>query len=636
MTKYKKAIEILKNHDTLDYYKTAMAKMSGFVMTRKKTQQSIANLLDQQRKEEIEKNRRLLVPIVQTLVFCGRNVLLLRGHRDDGKIDEAEYVAGEGIFRGLLRFRRQAGYKNLEELLAKPNAKLISKTTQNELLFIIGAKIQENIVVKIKESIFFSVLMDETQDVSCKEQATVIIRYVEQCGKIAEEFIGFNQAIDLTGQGLSLLLKNFLKKLGLNIWKCRGQGCDGAAAMMGKMKGCATLIQTKFPLAFPVHCFSHRLNLVLSKSCQIRSICNAFSILSKVCDYIKSSTVRTQKIEHLIKTTYSDGMRRRRLITLSPTRWVQRHDAVIVFIKMLPAIAKFLSLETDSQAKIPLSAIQPPKFVIGIKVSEAVMVHTIYVSELLQKVDQDLGQAYNHIHRLTSTIKDMRCSADKKFHDIFIQAQSLSEEIGGDLLTPRTTRFQVHRQNLPARSTEENYRKNDFIPFVDCVLVQLEECFGCDNVAPAMVFQELMPGYQCEVSCKRVREAALLYIDDIGRRETVVVAEIERWFLLLQDCTNFDETFQYDLACSIRKGRESLFPSIEIMLRLFGTLPVTTASAERSFSSLKRLKTYLRSTNGEERLNAQALLACNPEMLLDTNEIINRYAQSKNGRILLQ
>ena len=230
----------------------------------------------------------------------------------------------------------------------------------------------------------------------------------------------------------------------------------------------------------------------------------------------------------------------------------------------------------------------------------------------------------------------MRSSADEKFHDIFNEAQSLSKGIGGDLLTPRTTRFQVHRQNLPARSTKEDYRKNDFIPFVDCVLVQLEERFGCDNVAPAIVFQELMPGYQCEESYKRVREAALLYIDDISRPETVIVAEIERWFLLLQDCTNFDETFPYDLAYAIRKARESLFPSIEIMLRLFGTLPVTTASAERSFSSLKRLKTYLRSTNGEECLNAQALLACNPEMPLDTNEIINRYAQSKNRRILLQ
>ena len=127
-----------------------------------------------------------------------------------------------------------------------------------------------------------------------------------------------------------------------------------------------------------------------------------------------------------------------------------------------------------------------------------------------------------------------------------------------------------------------------------------------------------MLGYQCEESCKRVCEAALLYIDNIGHPETVVVAEIERWFLLLQDCKNYDKTFQYDLAYAIRKARESLFPSIEIMLRFFGTLPVTTASAERSFSLLKQLKVYLRSTNGEERLNAQALLACNPEMSLES------------------
>ena len=111
MTKYKKVIEILKNQDTLDNHKTAMANMSGSVMTRENPQQSIANLLDLQRKEEIKKNRRRLVPIVQTLVFCGRNVLPLRGHRDDGRIDEAEYryVVGEGIFRGLLRFLQASG-----------------------------------------------------------------------------------------------------------------------------------------------------------------------------------------------------------------------------------------------------------------------------------------------------------------------------------------------------------------------------------------------------------------------------------------------------------------------------------------------------------------------------------------------
>lgn len=51
----------------------------------------------------------------------------------------------------------------------------------------------------------------------------------------------------------------------------------------------------------------------------------------------------------------------------------------------------------------------------------------------------------------------------------------------------------------------------------------------------------------------------------------------------------------------------SYFPTIKVLLRIFATILVTTATAERTFSLLKRLKTYLRSTMGEERLNGLAL-----------------------------
>ena len=47
-------------------------------------------------------------------------------------------------------------------------------------------------------------------------------------------------------------------------------------------------------------------------------------------------------------------------------------------------------------------------------------------------------------------------------------------------------------------------------------------------------------------------------------------------------------------------------PSIARLLQITATLPVTSASAERSFSVLKRLKTYLRTTMGEVRLNGLA------------------------------
>ncbi|ELU00718.1 hypothetical protein CAPTEDRAFT_118897, partial [Capitella teleta] len=50
------------------------------------------------------------------------------------------------------------------------------------------------------------------------------------------------------------------------------------------------------------------------------------------------------------------------------------------------------------------------------------------------------------------------------------------------------------------------------------------------------------------------------------------------------------------------------YPCIVILLRIFITWPVTTATGERSFSSLKCIKSYLRSTMGEDHLNGLAHL----------------------------
>jgi hAT family C-terminal dimerisation region len=50
-----------------------------------------------------------------------------------------------------------------------------------------------------------------------------------------------------------------------------------------------------------------------------------------------------------------------------------------------------------------------------------------------------------------------------------------------------------------------------------------------------------------------------------------------------------------------------VFPNITTLLKIFATLPVSTATAERSFSTLRRLKTYLRTSMGSERLNGLAL-----------------------------
>ena len=63
----------------------------------------------------------------------------------------------------------------------------------------------------------------------------------------------------------------------------------------------------------------------------------------------------------------------------------------------------------------------------------------------------------------------------------------------------------------------------------------------------------------------------------------------------------------------------SSIPELATACVLFVTLPVTVASAERSFSNLKILKTYLRSTISQDRLDGLALLSIENECAKQLN-----------------
>lgn len=67
------------------------------------------------------------------------------------------------------------------------------------------------------------------------------------------------------------------------------------------------------------------------------------------------------------------------------------------------------------------------------------------------------------------------------------------------------------------------------------------------------------------------------------------------------------------------------FPNVHKMLRVMSVLRVTTTTNERSFSTLRRLITYLRSTMGEDRLNGLASLNIHRDINVDINQALNQF-----------
>ena len=75
------------------------------------------------------------------------------------------------------------------------------------------------------------------------------------------------------------------------------------------------------------------------------------------------------------------------------------------------------------------------------------------------------------------------------------------------------------------------------------------------------------------------------------------------------------------------------FSNIKVCLGILGTLSVTTCTCEQSFSSMRRLKTYTRSTMISERLNGIAFLQVHQEIVPDIEKVSDLFAVTNRSLI---
>ena len=96
------------------------------------------------------------------------------------------------------------------------------------------------------------------------------------------------------------------------------------------------------------------------------------------------------------------------------------------------------------------------------------------------------------------------------------------------------------------------------------------------------------------------------------------------------------ESFPTTLAEALLLADKMLFPNLYQLMKILATIPVTSYECKRSISALGVVKTDLRSTMGQDRLNGLTMMHVHNHREVDINAIVDLFAVLHPRRMVLR
>ncbi|XP_050421644.1 52 kDa repressor of the inhibitor of the protein kinase-like [Adelges cooleyi] len=243
----------------------------------------------------------------------------------------------------------------------------------------------------------------------------------------------------------------------------------------------------------------------------------------------------------------------------------------------------------------------------------------------------DLFNALKQVTQVVSVLNTIRENVDLKFNDIYKDAQGIAIKLNVEPKIPRTCSNQKNRSNVPFNNIEDFYKKTIFIPYLDDLIMALNERFLPHNET-IISLQFVLPRIIVEKPFFNLKKAVEFYKSDLPGLNDIIEAEYEIWQAKWK---NIEENLRPATAIeALRACDRLMYPNIFELLKILAIIPVSTATAERSFSTLRRLKTYLRNTTSESRLVGLALLSIHRDIDVNDDMVLDKFANSGKERNL--
>ncbi|EEE50964.1 hypothetical protein OsJ_31531 [Oryza sativa Japonica Group] len=328
---------------------------------------------------------------------------------------------------------------------------------------------------------------------------------------------------------------------------------------------------------------------------------------------------------HILK----DNMTGLILKSVSTTRWESRVESVKAIrfqcAKIREALLQVSESDneplTSSEAKgLANNELGEYEFLVAIVIWYEVLYAVNLVSKSLQGKDMLIDVAVEKVQGLISFFKGYRETG-------FLNALKMSKEIALEMNIgttfhkkreiKRKRHFDENRgeESVASQTAEDSFRINYFIHVIDQAISSLTRRFeqyqGYQKIFGFLFTSDTLlskDSNDLKSSCDRL-EAALKKDGKFDIDATELHVEL----IFLQSFISQEKLGPVEILKFLK--RHDCFPNATIAYRILLTIPVTIASAEWSFSKLKLLKSYLRSTMSQERLNGLAIIALEGGML---------------------
>ncbi|XP_066914540.1 zinc finger MYM-type protein 1-like [Clytia hemisphaerica] len=606
-TNWKKALEKGRGFDKHQHSEAHKESHDRFIIIPNQVVGDIGELLSQSYNKEKFENRKVLLKFFENIRFLARQSLSLRGNWNEESKSELN-----SNFYQLLKLRALEDPR-IDEWLVRKQQKYTSPEIQNEMLKTMALEIQRSLIRDIQESEFISIMADETGDVSNSEQLATCIRWVTDELEVNEEFLGLHPLSSTDANKIFTVLKDIILRCNLDINKLRGQCYDGAAAMSGAKSGVATRFKKEIYKCLYTHCYGHALNLAVGDAIkQVTSLNETFGTAFEICKLVKKSPQRNTKLNEIREKTENDA---KSIHKLCPTRWTVRGEALEAIVENHEELKELWkwSLEhvkvTEMRGRIigVQSKMDTFDFLFGCLLGKTILKQTDNLSKTLQDPKLSAAEGQEACKDVVTALeKDRNDTSFDLFWELIEKRRQQLSIMPGKLPRVRNQPNFFHSKvksntEHQFKTLKDKYRKQ-FYDAYDYTIEGIKARFEQEDYQRYSKVQQLIlkavngKEYQEELAF-----VTTFYKDDF--KKSLLETQLSLLPVSLESSRKINISDVLKKFRSLSQARKTLLSEVIRVVKLLLVMPATNAISERSFSALKRVKTYLRGTMSDNRLN---------------------------------